>query len=106
MGVEQSRADEAPAEQRLHDVANGAVVRESNVLRCGHECAVAAVLWRQGLTLRHSIYLCILLIQVRAYLAQGFILRERPRLRQKPAPPVANQKRTCLCRQHTDTQAA
>lgn len=41
VGVKQPWADEAHAEQRLHDVTNRAVVGEADVLSCGHESAIA-----------------------------------------------------------------
>lgn len=41
VGVKQPWADEAHAEQRLHDVTNRAVIREADVLSCGHESAIA-----------------------------------------------------------------
>lgn len=39
--VEQSRADEAHAEQRFNDVADGAVIRETDELSCCHKSAIA-----------------------------------------------------------------
>lgn len=41
VGVKQPWADEAHAEQRLHDVTNRAVIGEADVLSCGHESAIA-----------------------------------------------------------------
>lgn len=42
VGVEEPAADEGHAQQGLHDVADGAVVRQPDALGCAHEVAPAA----------------------------------------------------------------
>lgn len=107
MRVEEWRADEAGAEQRVYDVAHGAIVREADPLGRLHENAATAAGIRQrghlGRRVHGGDYPCAV---GAAHLAQGFIFRARPRLRQNPAPPVANQKRTCAGTQNTRQAAS
>lgn len=96
VGVEEGAAQQARAQQPLHDVAHGAVVWQPHPLSCAHEAAQAGS--RGGL-----VSACPALgtpsqaarpQEVPPHLAQGLILRARPLLRQNPAPPVANQNLT------------
>lgn len=49
---------------------------------------------------------CITIVEKFLHLAQGLIFKASPRLIQKPAPPVANQKLTGLCNGETKTSAS
>lgn len=102
MRVEEWRAEEAGAQQGVYDVADGAIVREADPLGRLHENAAAAAEVRQrGHLGRRGEGGGYPRAAEAAHLAQGFIFRARPRLRQNPAPPVANQKRTCAGTQNT-----
>jgi len=102
VGVKQVAAGQRNPQNRLDDVAHGAVVGQTDLLRCVHEVAAAGGTGGKRRNTRSEItshFVVVVAMFVcacarAAHLAHGLIFSASPRLTQKPAPPVANQKLT------------
>lgn len=105
--VEQVAAHQFDPKDRLDDVSDGAVIWQADLLGRVHEVtsAIEARGWKACLSSepKEGSWACESDFLPRClYLAQGVIFKARPRLTQKPAPPVANQKLTGLWKTNTD----
>ncbi len=66
----------------------------------GHHCHKKSKV-SQHKNIEYALRCCIRIVERFLHLAQGLIFKASPRLIQKPAPPVANQKLTGLCNGET-----
>lgn len=96
VGVEQVAAGQRNPQNPLDDVADGAVVRETDLFCRVHEVAAAGEAEGQrGSELMRELG-AVWVFSFTSHLAHGLIFKARPRLTQNPAPPVANQKFTAF----------